>query len=418
MVGSMVLSTFLAACQSVPPDSPGTVRDSADIEIIESVSPVWEEGDTWRLSSVPALDIGVSEGDAAYELHEPRDVVRLSDGRIVVANSGSVEIRYYASDGTHLLDAGGRGGGPGEFQRLSWLGKLENDSVVVYDQTQRRLTIFDPDGHYVRAVSLSRIEGRVYPMIGGRHADGSYLGDFRVRPPRGAELPTGLGRDSTILLQFDPDGVVIDTLGPFPNRVIDVQMRAVGSSTIRGPADVAFSPRTVWTLGAGHTYVGNSDAYEFRVLDAGGRLERLIRRQHEPVRVAESDRELLVGMWLDIHAGRLDNPEVQWFIKTLEDSPLPEVFPVFDPMETDDRGRRIGRPLLVDALGNLWAAQYRPLDEHVPQWDVFDGDGRFLGTVSMPERFLVTEIGSDYVLGTWRSELSVGHVRMYELIKD
>jgi hypothetical protein len=35
----------------------------------------------------------------------------------------------------------------------------------------------------------------------------------------------------------------------------------------------------------------------------------------------------------------------------------------------------------------------------------------------MPERFLVFAIGSDWVIGRWRDELDVEHVRLYELHK-
>ena len=50
-------------------------------------------------------------------------------------------------------------------------------------------------------------------------------------------------------------------------------------------------------------------------------------------------------------------------------------------------------------------------------WSVFDVEGFFLGRVTMPHEFSPLDIGPDYVLGLWRDEDDVEHVRMYELIE-
>ena len=44
-------------------------------------------------------------------------------------------------------------------------------------------------------------------------------------------------------------------------------------------------------------------------------------------------------------------------------------------------------------------------------------DGVFLGTVAHRREFTPTQIGADYVLGTWRDHDGVEQVRMYRLIK-
>jgi hypothetical protein len=38
--------------------------------------------------------------------------------------------------------------------------------------------------------------------------------------------------------------------------------------------------------------------------------------------------------------------------------------------------------------------------------------------VETPPRFRIFQIGSDFMLGRWRDELDVDHVRMYELLKE
>jgi hypothetical protein len=40
-----------------------------------------------------------------------------------------------------------------------------------------------------------------------------------------------------------------------------------------------------------------------------------------------------------------------------------------------------------------------------------------LGDVTTPADFRITQIGDDFMLGVWRDDLDVEHVRMYELLK-
>ena len=404
------------ACEGDRVPGSAAVRDSAGIAIVENSAAMWK-GEPWRFADRPTLDIGVVSGDPAYELHEPRTAVRLSDGRIVVADNGSLQLRYYAEDGSHLTDAGGRGGGPGEFNRISRVFRLEGDSIAVYDQTQRRVTVFDPEARFVRTMTLRRSDRLFFPMIEGRMDDGSYVGLLTLRQ-NADSLPDGISRDSVMLLQFGTDGEVLDTLGTFPNRMRDVQMRSIGDRRFRGPADVAFSPRTVWTLDEDRVYIGTSDHYEIRVYGGDATLRRIIRKEHEALPVTVDDRQNLWLRWREIHAGRLDNPEVKYFLKTIQESPLPEAFPAFDPEVRDDRGRRVGAALVVDHADNLWVLEYRRPGQEVPRWSVFDPLGRFLGIVTGPANFNVTEIGEDYILGWWTDALDVAHVLLYELITD
>jgi hypothetical protein len=410
------LGLGLHGCQGEPASPTHMVRDSAGVTIVESLDPAWRAGLGWRVAETPSVSIGVTGGDPRYELFQPRSALKLSDGRIVIGNNGTREIRYYDAAGTHLLDVGGRGGGPGEFGRLDWVGKLPGDSVFVYDQTLRRITVFDPAGDHIRDISLQQRDTRFFPVVRGRLSEDTYLGALTLRR-NNDDLPTGLVRDSVMLLSFDGWGQLLDTIGVFPNRTRDVQTRAIGERRIRGPADVAFSPRFVWTVTADRIYAGNSQEYEIRTYSEDGELRRLIRREHEPVPITRGDQERLVQEWRDIWYDRLDNPEIQWVLHSLEESHLPPSFPAFDPQVLDETGRRVGASLLVDSEANLWVAEYRPPSEDTPRWSVFDRNGRWLGEIAFPERFVVTDIGTDYVMGWWRDDLGVESVMLYDLIK-
>jgi hypothetical protein len=46
---------------------------------------------------------------------------------------------------------------------------------------------------------------------------------------------------------------------------------------------------------------------------------------------------------------------------------------------------------------------------------IFAPDGEWLGTIALPDRLTVLEIGSDYVLGVWRDEFDVERVQLLTL---
>lgn len=110
----------------------------------------------WQVSAEPAVAIGVAEGEAPYELHRASGALRTSDGRIVVANSGSAELRIFDSAGAYLRTIGRRGSGPGEYRGTLSVYPLDGDSLVVHDGGNERFTVLDPDGSYVRVLEVAR----------------------------------------------------------------------------------------------------------------------------------------------------------------------------------------------------------------------------------------------------------------------
>jgi hypothetical protein len=42
---------------------------------------------------------------------------------------------------------------------------------------------------------------------------------------------------------------------------------------------------------------------------------------------------------------------------------------------------------------------------------------RSLGRVDLPSGLDPTHIGSDFVVGTWRDDVDIEHVRVYDLVK-
>jgi hypothetical protein len=120
------------------------VRDSSGIQIVENSAYAWREGEEWTLSDSIHLDIGRLEGDPDYQLFRVSAAVRRSDGAVVVANSGSHEIRVFDRDGNFVSASGRAGEGPGEYRSLSSLWRIRGDSLMAWDEGLRRATVLTP----------------------------------------------------------------------------------------------------------------------------------------------------------------------------------------------------------------------------------------------------------------------------------
>ena len=378
------------ACSGGATDTGVVVRDSAGITIVENTNQLWAEGEGWRLSDQPLVTIGVLEGPEEYQLFQAFSAVRLTDRRIVVANGGSREMRFYEENGTFINSVGREGEGPGEFKMLRAIWPARGDSLAVYDYTNSmRISVFDSEGTFGRTFRLDPASTSIplaQDLIWGNTVvsrSGIYDSD---------EVTDGLRRDSSLYCTHSMDGVVLDTLGRFPGGEMYArsmgQGQSIGVSRPYGRRPIAVASSEYW-------YFGSTDSYEIEGYGHSGSLERIIRRDvaNRPVTQA----------LIDEHQRRLresGNPEIS---RMWRDITLPETMPA--------HGR-----MLADAVDNLWVQEYRINDEP-ERWAVFDSTGRLLGIVEMPAPGRVTEIGSDYVLGIWTDDMDVEQVRLYELVK-
>jgi hypothetical protein len=72
-ISALTAAALICACSGDAPERDRfSTRDSAGIHIVENTAPAWSEGDAWRLSEQPLVDIGGLEGDPDYELYRSR----------------------------------------------------------------------------------------------------------------------------------------------------------------------------------------------------------------------------------------------------------------------------------------------------------------------------------------------------------
>ena len=104
---------------ATPLDRPHTaIQDTTDIPIIENERPPPDSRLPWRISDEPSLSIGIVAGGGPDQFYGVMDATRLPDGRIVIANAGSSELRVFNPDGSHAATLGRRGEGTGRIRQL------------------------------------------------------------------------------------------------------------------------------------------------------------------------------------------------------------------------------------------------------------------------------------------------------------
>ncbi|HEV8599791.1 MAG TPA: hypothetical protein VGQ69_10560 [Gemmatimonadales bacterium] len=106
----------------------------------------------WRVASSPWLSIGTSEADPGHELSDVSGA-RLLAGVVVIANSGSLELRAFDSTGKYLGATGRSGQGPGDFANRIYIFPAPGDSLYVFDEGNLRWSLHSARGDYARVLS-------------------------------------------------------------------------------------------------------------------------------------------------------------------------------------------------------------------------------------------------------------------------
>lgn len=395
---ALLLPVFLgaaAACSDAVGDSTGFAsRDSAGIHIAENTAPLWDEGEGWRLASEPMVEIGMADGPPAYLLSRVGDVRRLVDGRILLTNGSSAELRVYDPDGSFAGSIGGEGDGPGEFRWPDWFRTIRGDSLLVHDRRLRRISIFSPQHRFVRSINLPSISGQALPNAVGAYADGSVL--MRLELSRPEAVLSGTRRDSLLFFRISSRGEVVDTVAVTPGN--ERMMTDAGPFILSMP--VLFGRSTSAVVAGDRLYLGSNDNYEIRSHGTDGEITSIVRRRVEPVPVtpevlAQRQRSLVDGQ---------DEALRRAYEQAFAEMPERATFPAYGSFLPDDSG-------------NLWVEQVRPLPDDPNLWSVFDRDGRLLGPLELPRYFVPEHIGTDFVLGVATDDLGVERVRLYSLQK-
>jgi hypothetical protein len=364
------------------------------------------------VSLSPVVRIGSLDGAEEYTFGRVAGVALATDGSIIVLDQQARAVRVYDAEGRHVRSFGRAGGGPGELEQPSGLALLPDGRVLVSDPSNARVNVFSADGEPVDSWPMSggfvtnnqvraTADGRAYVM-GLLTRD---FGDFR----------------QSGWIEVGPDGVPSDTIrGPHPDfepAILQAVSEQGGGRAISVSA-LPFAPQNPWTVSPlGYAVGGVSTRYAVEAFRPDGRVVRM-ERAVEPVPVTAGERahrEAQITTSL-----RQTDPSWRWSGPGIPSTKAP-----FTQVLADADGRVWVR---VAAPGEVVPPEERPeprpgqpaYDGPAPWrepniYDVFDADGRFLGTLPMPPRFTWSGARGDRVWGVQRDELDVEYVTVLRI---
>ena len=388
--GSVITTVLVGACSNSEREIAweGTVDTLPDgsVRVVNPPVGLWEAGieTPWRL--VPEFTLGALEGDRPDVFSTISGLEVDTEGRILVVDRNTNEVRIFSAQGEHLQTIGRTGEGPGEYTQINGLIRLPSDSLLVIDQEGNRYSILTPDGEYERSVR------RQLPFFGWLF-DGGIDGErvyeltaVRTETERLRVLiGTHLGDAEAAL-----DTVYVPTV---PGPTYDgFEVRTERSGSYLG---VPFSPRHVYRLdGRGGFWFGRGD--ELRLLHAellGDTLrEVVLNTPAVPVTDAE------IAEWMEEEyvrrfrerGGKIDR------------SRIPEEKPYWND-------------LVLAPDGYLWVA--RPGEPMQVRFAVFDSVGRYLGEVGFdggePVGWLTPVVTNGRLYIATQDELGVQRVQVF-----
>lgn len=349
-----------------------------------------QEAQAWSIDSQPTMSIG-AEFPGPGHFVKVAGMARLSNGTVMVADAGSHTMHLLSATGSALQQSGRRGSGPGEFQAMEFVGRCAGDSVFVYDPAQIRVSVFSPNGSFVRTMDVSRVGGGMAPyrfMCGpGAHA---LYQHWPAVPPSGAIGPYTATASITLAPMGRADGVL---LGDFPAG--ERLLYPGGTDTPR-----PLGRPTLLALGRQVLYIGSHNA-EIEVFDLTGKKLTSFSDSVAPRPLTQP----MVARFIDEQVSvRRSDGDRERQRQELAQLTYPDFLPPFANLLVDDQDR-------------LWVEEYPVPGQERARWRVYSNQGALVAAIAMPPRFVLMEAGDDYLLGVWRSEEGVEYVHKYRVIK-
>lgn len=372
-------------------DSSGVAIVTNDLERLDASCSI---GDT------PKLSIGIEDGGEEYMLDRVFGAARLSDGRIVLANGSTWQLRYYDSTGTYIRSTGRQGDGPGEFRSPFHLHRLPGDTVYAGDYSPFRFLVFAPDGQWVRTIDPVPQQLNS-PRSMNVMSDGRMVLGVTDVSARFAEGAGTFPLDRLVLQLHDARGVLLDTLATLPNgRFGEI---VAGSRFHVFPFFESFA---MVAAKGDRLVMGHGSESELRVHGNGEGfpLERIVRWSGKSRAVTSAD-VVAAKAWEESQLAN-SSPQIREMMLPTLISEKRIAADVFPAMST----------LRVGTDGRLWIREYQPpSDTTARRWVAFTADGRFDCRLPTPRFNDYLEFGPDYLLALHTDSLGVERVKQFTL---
>ncbi|MFC2160044.1 6-bladed beta-propeller [Acidobacteriota bacterium] len=307
-------------------------------------------------------DLVISEKEFPEEIYfqNPRGIVVHTDGRIYVSDSAAHNIKMISSAGKLLQVIGQEGQGPGDFNSPSYIA-ISRDRLVVWESMNRRFSILDMDGKFIKSVKIDNEMGRPIKM--------KALPDDRLVVM--TETLNDVDKKSAQVFRLfllSSDLEVVKTLSSQKLRRVNLI-----TDPMRIYVPQPYTPNIHWDITSdGLIALGCSDLCDIEVHDPDKGMLFSFSHEYIPVKITDADKHNHFSIFtINIMRGNAKETKqgAPDYIK--DNTDFPKYKPAFKEIVTDDEG-------------NIWVKPYhedRDLEDYL--FDVFDKKGQFIKRIQV-----------------------------------
>ena len=320
--------------------------------------------------SAPTLkqvgSFGCADCGGPAQFAEVADVAVTPNGTVWVADRDDPRLRAFSPSGRAMKSFGRRGEGPGEFTGIAKIFPAADGTIAVVDMRLFRLTRMDSAGRLLSTVSIKSF-------------------------PFDAAAAPGSPAVHLLFSRFQPGTSFVRRSDPRVDSLMPVLGPLTDFPRAEAPAEVhslAVAPDGSIAVGDGGT------EYRIRIYHAG-RWRDIVREIPRKLRTPAELREMLTRGLGNQHRARAEGGQAT--------SALPREKPHFEWLG-----------LRYDPLGRLWVKTGRG-DESRTVFDVFSGEGGFMGEVVVPGRVTSISLNGNYLVTAGEDDNGIPRVTLWEV---
>jgi hypothetical protein len=309
VIGVMIVGAACESGRSGRRSGAPVVRDSAGVSIVDNSEVDVAGLPRWGVDTTPALIIGATTGDSAYEFASIGDVHQLPNGMIVVLSGrgeAAFEFRFFDATGRHIVTHGRYGQGPGEYQWVNFFGSVGGDTLIGVDFPNSRLDWLSASKGYLRS---SRLDPNGFKKLLGDDAYGMVetmvpLGDsvYAVKAYRRMpQAATPAQRSQSYHIVDLGAGTTLD-LGQYDDAPVKVVALSTGGNNYMSSPSAGV-PVHVVDRARGRICVALTSVTEISCIDRSGKRSRIRWRDAVVPYTSDDNRAAVAAM-----RARLEDP--------------------------------------------------------------------------------------------------------------
>jgi hypothetical protein len=363
------------------------VTDSAGIRMVRHGA-LSDSGQAAKLVTKEVRRIQSSDTDTRFDLGRVSSVAVSRAGTVLLFDGDEGVVRTYDSSGAFVRTVGRSGEGPGEFGAGAATVLVDaSDSLRVFEPGRMRLSVFSPEGSFVRADAVHFAGWTPIRWDVSRHA---VL--VQLRPLALPGQPATAKGD--VIVRLDASGGVADTVVRFDTgELLDLTKGPAGAE------QTFFRSEPAWDASlSGALVVGHTSAYRLTAYDADARPTMIVTADVPDAPITDAGRKAYLTLYRDALSGgaaATRNPEATAMVERMVSrATFAATYPAFAAVRAlEGGGFMIQRVATIESLmkqaGGLALAALR---QGSPSWDVYGADGSYHGHCGFPASLRPTAI--------------------------